>query len=125
MKLIQYGPHPGVHHGIYADPNMDENPSGRHRGGVDKGSPGDKAGLKAGDILYEVAGKRIKHFAGHPGRFQAVPGGRIVEILYLRGQEKRKASILLEENKKPAKALLIGYRSRRSAKPGRGKAIIR
>jgi len=58
-ELIKYGRIREFTTGIYADPNMEEGRPGATVAGVDKGSPGDKAGLRPGDILYEVAGKRI------------------------------------------------------------------
>ncbi|HKP94343.1 MAG TPA: trypsin-like peptidase domain-containing protein [Fibrobacteria bacterium] len=102
-ELIQYGRIREFTTGIYADPNMDQNRPGATVAGIDKGSPGDKAGLKAGDVLYEVAGKRINTLQDIQDVFKLFQVGESVEILYLRGQEKRKTSILLEEKPKRRK----------------------
>jgi hypothetical protein len=47
-----------------------------------------------------VAGKRINTLQDIQDVFKLFQVGESVEILYLRGQEKRKASILLEEKQK-------------------------
>lgn len=96
-ELIKYGRIREFTTGIYADPNMDQSRPGATVAGIDKGSPGDKAGLKAGDIIYEVAGKRINTLQDIQDVFKLFQVGESVEILYLRLQEKRKALILLEE----------------------------
>lgn len=102
-ELIKYGRIREFTTGIYADPNMEEGRPGATVAGVDPGSPGDKAGLRAGDVLYEVAGKRINTLQDIQDVFKLFQVGESVEVLYLRGQEKRKTSILLEENKKRRK----------------------
>jgi serine protease Do len=96
-ELIKYGRIREFTTGIYADPNMEQMRPGATVAGVDKGSPGDKAGLRAGDVIYEVAGKRINTLQDIQDVFKLFQVGESVEILYLRGQEKRKTSILLEE----------------------------
>jgi serine protease Do len=96
-ELIKYGRIREFTTGIYADPNPDQGRPGATVAGVDKGSPGDKAGLRAGDVIYEVAGKRINTLQDIQDVFKLFQVGESVEILYLRGREKRKTSILLEE----------------------------
>jgi serine protease Do len=100
-ELIKYGRIREFTTGVYADPNLDESRPGVAIAGLDRGSPGEKAGLKVGDVIYEVAGKRITTLQDIQDVFKLFQVGESVEILYLRGNEKRKTSILLEE--KPRK----------------------
>jgi serine protease Do len=100
-ELIKYGRIREFTTGIYADPNLDEARPGVAIAGLDRGSPGEKAGLKTGDVIYEVAGKRINTLQDVQDVFKLFQIGESVEIQYLRGNEKRKTSILLEE--KPRK----------------------
>ena len=96
-ELIKYGRIREFTTGIYADPNLDEARPGVAIANLDRGSPGEKCGLKVGDNIYEVAGKRINTLQDVQDVFKLFQVGESVEILYLRGQEKRKTLILLEE----------------------------
>ena len=100
-ELIKYGRIREFTTGIYADPNLDQARPGVSVAGIDKGSPGEKAGLRIGDVIYEVAAKRINTLQDVQDVFKLFQVGESVEILFLRGQEKRKTTILLEE--KPRK----------------------
>jgi serine protease Do len=102
-ELIKYGRIREFTTGIYADPNMDQTRPGVVVANLEPGSPGAKAGLKAGDVIYEVAGKRINTLADVQDVFKLFQVGESVEILYLRGTEKRKTLILLEEAAKRKK----------------------
>lgn len=102
-ELIRYGRIREFTTGIYADPNMDAARPGVAIAGLDAGSPGDKAGLRAGDVIYEVAGKRINTLQDVQDVFKLFQVGESVEILYLRGQDRKKTSILLEEKPKRRK----------------------
>jgi serine protease Do len=99
-ELIRYGRIREFTTGIYADPNLDPGIPGALVAGVEKGSPGEKAGLKAGDVIYQVAGKRINLLQDIQDVFKLFQVGESVEILYLRQGEKRNTSILLEEKQK-------------------------
>jgi serine protease Do len=102
-ELIKYGRIREFTTGIYADPEMDASRPGVGIANLDPGSPGDKAGLRPGDVIYEVAGKRINTLQDIQDVFKLFQVGESVEILYLRGQEKKKTSILLEEKAKRRK----------------------
>ncbi|MBW8889450.1 MAG: trypsin-like peptidase domain-containing protein [Fibrobacteres bacterium] len=104
-ELIKYGRIREFTTGIYADPNIDENRPGVTVAGVDRGSPGEKSGLKVGDLIYEVAGKRIATLQDIQDVFKLFQVGESVEIQFQRGNEKRKTSILLEE--KPHKTKIF------------------
>jgi len=98
-ELIRYGRIREFTTGIYADPHMQQSRPGVAVAGLDPGSPGEKAGLKPGDLIYEVAGKHINTLQDIQDVFKLFQVGEQVEILYLRGREKRKTSILLEEKR--------------------------
>jgi serine protease Do len=98
-ELIRYGRIREFTTGIYADPHMEQTRPGVAVAGLDPGSPGEKAGLKPGDLIYEVAGKQINTLQDIQDVFKLFQVGESVEIQYLRGREKRKTSILLEEKR--------------------------
>lgn len=102
-ELVKYGRIREFTTGIYADPNMDGSRPGVAVANLDPGLPGEKAGLRAGDVIFEVAGKRINTLQDIQDVFKLFQVGESVEILYLRGQEKRKTSMLLEEKPKRRK----------------------
>jgi len=99
---------------------MDETRPGATVAGVDKGSPGDKAGLKAGDILYEVAGKRINTLQDIQDVFKLFQVGESVEILYLRARKSGRHRFCLRKTRS-GESSIDRISIRRSGKPGRGK----
>ncbi len=99
-ELIKFGRIREFTTGIYTDPRLDEGRPGATVAGVDRNSPGDKAGLKAGDVIYEVAGKRINTYQDIQEVFKLFQVGETVELLFVRGQEKKRTSMLLEEKPK-------------------------
>lgn len=99
-ELIKYGRIREFTTGIYTDPRLDEGRPGATVAGLDRNSPGDKAGLKTGDIIYEVAGKRINTFQDIQEVFKLFQVGESVELLFIRGQEKKRTILFLEEKSK-------------------------
>jgi serine protease Do len=66
---------------------------------IQRGSPGDKAGLREGDVIYAVAGRDISNlheFLEVLRRFQV---GEAVEIKFRRGKKQLKTKMVLEEKK--------------------------
>jgi S1-C subfamily serine protease len=63
-------------------------------GGVLPGFLGDKAGLKAGDIITGIGGRNITGAADMEHALEGVKPGDIVTILFLRGGESRKSEIV-------------------------------
>ena len=100
-EIVKYGYIREFTTGIYTDPRLDRGRPGATITGLDPHSPGEKAGLKAGDVIYAVAGKRINTFQDIYDVFKLFQVGESVELLYLRGQEKMKTIIVLEEKTKP------------------------
>ncbi len=107
-ELIKHGRIREFTTGIYTDPYVNQQREGVVVAGLDPKSPGEKAGLKVGDVIYSVAGKRIVSFQDIQDVFKLFQVGESVEILYLRGREKRHTQMVLEEK--------VGPRSK--AKPG-------
>jgi S1-C subfamily serine protease len=64
-------------------------------GGVSPGLPGERAGLKEGDIVTEINGGRIGSAADMERALATLKPGSIVTILFLRGAETRKSEIIV------------------------------
>jgi glutaredoxin 3 len=64
-------------------------------GGVSPGTPGEKAGLKAGDIITEVNMRRVSNAADLEKALAGLRPGNIVTLMFLRGNEKRKSEIVI------------------------------
>lgn len=64
-------------------------------GGVTDGSPADKAGLKAGDIITTFGGKKISNIYDFTYAIGSYVPGDKVEVLVLRGDEELKIEIEL------------------------------
>ena len=56
--------------------------------GVTKGAPADKAGLKGGDVIVEMAGKTIENIYDYTYAIQALKIGQETDIVVLRGDER-------------------------------------
>jgi S1-C subfamily serine protease len=64
-------------------------------GGVSPGSLGEKAGLKAGDIITELNMRRISNAGDLERALGGLRPGGIVTIMFLRGDDKRKSEIVV------------------------------
>jgi S1-C subfamily serine protease len=64
-------------------------------GEVAPGSPGERAGLKAGDIITKVNIWRVANADDLAKALQGLKEGDIVTILFLRGAENRKSEIVI------------------------------
>jgi len=80
-------------------PDMGEEVQGVKFADVRDGSPAAKAGLKAGDVLVEFAGKEIKNLYDFTYALRAHRPGETVTVVVLRGGEKIKADVTLEVRK--------------------------
>ena len=67
--------------------------------GVRDGSPAAKAGMKGGDIIVECAGQQIKNVYDYTYVLGERKPGEVVEIVVLRGNERVKLQVTLEERK--------------------------
>jgi S1-C subfamily serine protease len=64
-------------------------------GAVTPGSLGEKAGLRVGDIITEISGRRIARAADVEQAVGGLNTGSIVTFLFLRGNESRKSEIVV------------------------------
>jgi S1-C subfamily serine protease len=64
-------------------------------GEVSPGSLGEKAGLRAGDIITEVNMRRISNADDLGKALVGLKAGSIVTIMFLRGSENRKSEIVI------------------------------
>jgi S1-C subfamily serine protease len=64
-------------------------------GEVTPGSPGERAGLKTGDIITGISGRRISKAADVAQALASLQPGNIVTLLFLRGDENRKSEIVI------------------------------
>ena len=63
--------------------------------GVRAGSPADKGGLVAGDIIVQFAGREVKDLYTYSDALYAHRPGEEVEVVYLRGGERRTTKVTL------------------------------
>ena len=63
--------------------------------GVRADSPADRAGLKAGDVIVEFAGKPVKDLYGYTDALYAQKPGDTVDIVVLRGTERLTVKVTL------------------------------
>ncbi len=63
--------------------------------GVTPGSPADKGGLKAGDVVVEFAGKPVTDLYTYSGALYGHAPGDVVEVVVVRGGERVRASVTL------------------------------
>jgi serine protease Do len=56
--------------------------------GVNAGGPGDKGGLKEGDVIVEIGGKPVKNVGGYMTAMSGTKAGTPTDIVVLR-KEKR------------------------------------
>jgi hypothetical protein len=74
-------------------PNYDEGKPGLLIGGVTDGGPAAKAGLKAGDLIVEIAGRPVTNIETYMVIMADQRPGRPLDIVILRGKEKVKLKV--------------------------------
>ncbi len=80
-------------------PDMGEDVVGVKFADVRDASPAAKAGLKAGDVLIEFAGKEIKNLYDFTYALRAHKPGEEVDVTVMRGKEKMVVKVKLEQRK--------------------------
>jgi hypothetical protein len=78
-------------------PDMGEETAGVKFADVREGSPAAKAGLKAGDILVEFAGKEIKNLYDFTFALRTHKPGEVVKVTVLRGGQRLTVDVKLEQ----------------------------
>jgi S1-C subfamily serine protease len=63
--------------------------------GVRAESPADKAGLKAGDVIVEFAGKPVNDLYAYTDALYAQKPGDTIDVVVLRGTEKMTVKVTL------------------------------
>jgi hypothetical protein len=76
-------------------PDMTENPGGVRITGVRAGSPAEKAGLAAGDILVRIGDREIPDLQSMTDALRSHKAGDVVEIEYLREGSRKTVSVTL------------------------------
>ncbi|RMF77793.1 MAG: PDZ domain-containing protein, partial [Planctomycetota bacterium] len=61
--------------------------------GVAKGGPADKAGVRGGDIIVELAGRPIENIYDYTYAIEALKVGQETEIVVQRGDERIRLKI--------------------------------
>jgi len=91
----------GAGYGAYfgSIPDMGEEVVGVKFADVRDGSPAAKAGLKAGDLLVEFAGKEIKNLYDFTYALRAHKPGEEVSVTVMRGKEKMTVMVKLEQRR--------------------------
>ncbi|MBI1750413.1 MAG: M20/M25/M40 family metallo-hydrolase [Acidobacteria bacterium] len=91
----------GTGYGAYfgSIPDMGEDVVGVKFADVRDASPAAKAGLKAGDVLIEFAGKEIKNLYDFTYALRAHKPGEEVSVTVLRGKEKLTVTVKLEQRR--------------------------
>lgn len=84
------------------------------------GSPADKAGLHAGDVIVEFNGRKIWHRGDLPKAVVAVGPGRQAKLLYLRDGKKLESTVTIGENPEEASVAKAGPPGPGEAKPSGG-----
>lgn len=71
---------------------------GLHVTRVVSGGPADKAGIKAGDTITLIGNKQVPQMAEESELMSAKPAGSSVQLGYLRGGVRRKATLVLTDD---------------------------
>jgi S1-C subfamily serine protease len=88
-----YGPYFG------SIPDFEELPNGVRFADIRVGSPADKAGLKAGDILIEFDGQPIKNLYDFTYALRRKKVGDVVRVKVLRANQTITADVTLAQRK--------------------------
>jgi S1-C subfamily serine protease len=62
--------------------------------GVSKGGPSDKAGVQGGDVIVELAGKKIENIYDYTYAIEALKIGQPVKIVVQRGEKRLKLEVV-------------------------------
>ncbi len=75
---------------------------------VFKGDPADKAGLKSGDIITEINGKRVKDTHELLMMIAAFRVGETIKVKFIRDGQEKESSIVVAERKEQAELAAAG-----------------
>jgi hypothetical protein len=77
-------------------PNYEDDKEGLLIDGVAAGGPAEKAGLKAGDRIIEIAGRAVRNIQTYTAVMAAQQPGRTIEVGILRGGKKLTLKVTLQ-----------------------------
>jgi len=97
LELITYGAVREWTTGIFTNPYNNKIKSGILVTGIESGSPGKRAGLKKGDIIYRLAGKTCNNMQDFAEGLREFQVGDSVKIQYSRGKSKWETFLILAE----------------------------
>jgi S1-C subfamily serine protease len=80
-------------------PDFGQSENGVRFSDVQPGSPAAKAGLKAGDVLVDFAGKAIHNLYDFTDALRASKVGEVINVTVLRDGKPLKASVKLEQRR--------------------------
>jgi serine protease Do len=96
-EIIRYGGMREFTTGLYADPNYGWQGVGVLIAKVDPNSPGEKAGLRTGDVIVEVAGRKIKDLQEVQDILRLFQVGEKVQVGLIRQGKRAATTLVLEE----------------------------
>jgi S1-C subfamily serine protease len=80
-------------------PDYAEGSEGMKVGGVKPNGPAEKAGVKTGDIIVKLAGKKVMNIYDYMGLLGELKAGDIVDVEVLRGAEHLTLKATMEKRK--------------------------
>lgn len=95
-EILRYGGLREFTTGLYADPGYAWQGPGVLIAKVEKGSPGAKAGIRPGDVIVEVAGRKIRDLREVQDILRLFQVGEKVEVGLVRGGKRTTAVLVLE-----------------------------
>lgn len=69
-------------------PDYADEVKGLKLSGVSKNAPADKAGLRAGDVIIELAGRKVENIYDYTYAIEALKIGQKVKVVVMRGKKK-------------------------------------
>ncbi len=76
-------------------PDFSESGKGYKIGGITPGSPADKAGMKAGDLMIRFGGKEVRNIYDYTYALQEFKPGDEVEVVIVRNSEELTVKVVL------------------------------
>ena len=70
--------------------------------GVRKGGAADRAGLRAGDVIVELAGRRVDNLEAYMAAFATLQPGETYEVVVLRGERRVRLAVVPDAPKRRA-----------------------
>jgi aminopeptidase YwaD len=84
---------------LWIVPDFGETKDGMKIGGIRPDGPAEKAGLKAGDIIVKMAGKKVTNIYDYMGVLSELKVGDVVEVMVLREGKSLTVSATMQKTK--------------------------